>query len=174
METPRKQTNGELIFQTCVDLTNAGRAITRTRLEELTELRISVIDEHVTRLINEKGLLRRVTNGNYELVEQFPARRAVSVTAQADGQVCIEVGDDILKVYPSEWKVIAKYGHADALEMVKIQDERQVYDTVDKLLATIRDNEKRMEQMAASIVRLQQRRRRAHRGQGQLFERGTA
>ena len=100
---PKKdeKTNRDAILQTCYDLRALHRYPTRKILSAALELKLSVVDYHVEKLI-EDGLLRRLTNGVMELAEEPAKERAVSVTYVPYAPVVVEIGDICIKVSLSE------------------------------------------------------------------------
>lgn len=113
---PAERSNAELIWDTCVDLHNAGRIISRKVLVEITCLKTAVVDVHVETLVdNDK--LRRLGAGMLEVVIQYPPARATSVTELPDGFVKLEVGDVCLHLQPTEARRVSRQmlGYASQL-----------------------------------------------------------
>lgn len=147
---------GEKIYQAAVGLHNAGRQISRQALVKVTGLLMGQIDDHVTRMVNEQGRLRRVANGVLELVEQFPANRPISKTVLPDGSVTIEVGDDVLQLTPGEAHVLGASLMPEATVYAQLRGDRDVQDQVSRLQRDLASATRRMNDMTRELVRLRQ------------------
>lgn len=102
-----ERTTREIIWDHIQEMAHLGQNITRQRLMELTGNSYHIIDDHVSRMISEDGILRRTTDGVYELVKGPGAPRPTSVTDLEDGMTLIEVGDQQMRVWPRELRNIA-------------------------------------------------------------------
>lgn len=98
---------GQKIWDACIDLANREKAINRKALSELTGLKISIVDDHVERMV-ANGYLQRRGYGILEVVEQFPAPRAISKTVLPNGQVKLEIGDTVLDLTPKESRTLSQ------------------------------------------------------------------
>lgn len=121
---PPKET-GQIIWDTMLALREAGQAISRQRLMELTGLRYTQVDDHVSRWI-EIGRLRRVIDGVYEITDPMPEPRATSVTDLHDGMVLIEVGDNELRVYTPEARSLARQLGGFAMQFAQLQTQHDM------------------------------------------------
>lgn len=125
MTTPTPKATGQIIWDTMLVLREAGQAISRQRLMELTGLRYTQVDDHVSRWI-EEGRLRRVIDGVYELPEPMPEPRATSVTDLHNNMVLIEVGDQELRVYQPEARALARQLGGFALQFAQLQTQHDM------------------------------------------------
>ncbi|SEQ44739.1 hypothetical protein [Giesbergeria anulus] len=99
--------NRETILKAITDLTEHGHQASRRRITEVTGLRMTTVDDHITRL-REDGLIRSLYAGLFELVDTTPDR-AVSVTALPRGRFKVEVGDDVCEALtPRETLALSK------------------------------------------------------------------
>ena len=99
--------NRAAILQAITDLTEHGHQASRRRIAEVTGLRMSTVDDHITRL-REQGVIRSLYAGLFELVDTTPDR-AVSVTALPRGQFKVEVGNDVCEALtPRETLALSK------------------------------------------------------------------
>lgn len=154
-------TTGEAIYQAAVDLHNAGRVITRQVLQKITTFKMGIVDDHVTRMV-DNGRLRRVTSGVLEVVEQFPANRPISKTVLANGTTKLEVGDQLLELTPGEARVLGKSLMGEAMELAQIQGEREVHDLAAKTERQLEEvrrqlvgSKSRIEELSKQVARLQ-------------------
>lgn len=107
------KSNGQVIWDAIVDLSNQERHINRKSLSEATGLKPQIVDDHVERLILH-GKLRRLGYGVLEVVEQFPAPRPISKTVMPNGLVKLEVDDVLLELTPKEARTLAGMFSAEA------------------------------------------------------------
>lgn len=121
---PRRQT-GPAIWKTVLDLAQQGQLISRQRLVQLTCFKLSVIDDHVSRWIDE-GRLRRLGDGVYELPFPTPEPRPVSITALPDGMKIIEVGDQELRLWPSEFREVGMLTNGAMKQYGQLQTQSDV------------------------------------------------
>lgn len=100
-----EMSNRDRILQYCYDMRAIQRYPTRKILSTALEMKLSVVDYHVEKLIKDDKL-RRLTNGVVELAEEPTKERAVSVTYVPYASVVIEIGDICVKVSLSEARKI--------------------------------------------------------------------
>lgn len=116
-----ERTTREIIWDNIQEMAHLGQNITRQRLMELTGKSYHIIDDHVSRMISEDGILRRTTDGVYELVKGPGAPRPVSITDLEDGMTLIEVGDQELRVWPRELRTIGIRTQGNAMQHSNLQ-----------------------------------------------------
>ena len=99
--------NRDAVLKAITDLTEHGHQASRRRIAEVTGLRMSTVDDHITRL-REQGVIRSLYAGLFELVDTTPDR-AVSVTALPRGRFKVEVGNDVCEALtPRETLALSK------------------------------------------------------------------
>lgn len=114
------RTSGQIIWDTIQDLHQQGQVVTRELLTELTGRKMSIVDDHVSRMI-ENGRVRRLRAGVFAPVAAMPEPRAVSTTDMPDGTVLLEIGDVVLHLWPREYRALAKRLVGDAVQYSNIQ-----------------------------------------------------
>ena len=114
-----------------------------------------MIDDHVTRMADQHGKLRRLKGGFIEVVEQFPANRPISKTMLANGTVILEVGDEILKLTPGEAQTVGASLFGEATIYAQLRGDRDVSDKVSRLERQADEHRRRIEAQAQTIARLQ-------------------
>ena len=62
------RTSRQTIMDAIQELTGLGHSLTRDNLQAATGLTMHIIDDHVSRMVDVEGVLRRVRPGVYELV----------------------------------------------------------------------------------------------------------
>lgn len=124
---PVRRGVGELVFQTILDLHNAGRIATRSIVKEMTGQSYSVVDDHVKRML-EDGRLRRCAPGVFEPVEELPPAQAISLTMLPNGMAKLEVGDVCLDLNPADCRRIGSLFRGSAEEQAGLQNARDLAD----------------------------------------------
>ena len=81
----------QIIVDSIRELTGLGHSLTRDNLQATTGLTMHIIDDHVSRMIDEDGTLRRVRPGVYELVMGVGKMPSVHFSDLDDGALVIEV-----------------------------------------------------------------------------------
>jgi hypothetical protein len=150
-----ERTTGETIYQAILDLHNAGRLIDRPTLTRVTGIKMGVIDDHVTRMV-EAGRLRRIGKGCLEIVEQFPANRKVGKVVMRDGMIEITVGTESMEITPSEAGLVGQMLMGEATMYAQLRGDRDVSDQVTRLERDAKESKRRIGDMAREISRLLQ------------------
>ena len=88
------------------DLHAAGQIATREAVSELTGDRLSVVDDRLRVLADDK-FIRRLARGAYMPMEQHPPPRVISKTLLPDGTVKYEIGDEVLTLTPAEDRALS-------------------------------------------------------------------
>ena len=93
MTTQKKddRTSRQTIIDAIQELTGLGHALTRDNLQAATGLTMHIIDDHVSRMVDVEGVLRRVRPGVYELVMGVGKMPSVHFSDLDDGALVIEV-----------------------------------------------------------------------------------
>ena len=120
-----KSLTSQIVWGAVLDLRAHGLAISRQRLVEVTGLSYTKIDDHVSRWVNE-AYLCRVLDGVYEVVDQLPEPRAVSLTVLPDGLSKIEVGEFCVDLHPQERRALANMLLGDAVQVSNLQAGREL------------------------------------------------
>lgn len=141
---------GPLIWQTVLDLQNAGRQASRQVLMELLGVKYAVIDDHVKRLVDD-GRLRRVANGIFEAIVQYPEARAISLTSMPDGYTIAEVGDAVMKLTPPEVLRLATLLAGYQMQATNSQQMREMADAVANLGGHVHHQREQRSQIAETL-----------------------
>lgn len=100
-------TSTQRIFDAVRDLRELDQIATRETVAELTGLKMGIVDDRLRALVDD-GKLKRLLRGIYELVETWPEPRELSCTMLSTGWVKMELGDDLLKLTPTEARRAAR------------------------------------------------------------------
>ena len=106
-QTKKLSHSRQIIVDSIRELTGLGHLITRQSLQEATGLTMHIIDDHVSRMIDEDGTLRRVRPGVYELVMGVGKMPSVYFSDLDDGALVIEV-DGCGKLVLDDHRVMRK------------------------------------------------------------------
>ena len=99
--TEEKRPTGQIIWETVVGLSNEDRVITRQVLRDVTGLPLSIIDDHVERLVTY-GKVVKAGKGMIQVVPLYPSERPQSITVLPSGLVKFEIGDQYIELTPPE------------------------------------------------------------------------
>ena len=99
------RTTSEIIYQTIVDLTNSNRVASRQVISGITNIKMSIVDDHIKRM-RDDGRLRLVVNGIVEPVEDAREDRAVSMTYLPKGGCKLEIGEICIELTLRETRLI--------------------------------------------------------------------
>ena len=99
------KSTGQVIWDAITDLHNQEQIVTREVLADITGLRMTVIDDHVSRMVDDSRL-RRVRAGVFVPVALLPPARPVMASIQTDGFVTLEIGDTVLILQPREARMV--------------------------------------------------------------------
>ncbi len=160
MEATTEKSTGQIIWDTIQDLHQQGQVATRELLVELTGYKMTIIDDHVSRMI-ENGRLHRLRAGVFRPIAAMPEPRAVSVTDMADGTVLLEIGDVVLHLWPREYRALAKRLVGDAVQYSNIQSGVEAGTLATELAADLLATKR---EMAARVQDLERQLHAAVRG----------
>lgn len=94
MTTKDTRNSRQIVLDAIQELVGMDQFITRENLQATTGLTQHIIDDHVTRMIDDEGTLRRVRPGVYELVKSVGKMPDVHFSDLGeDGTLVIEVED---------------------------------------------------------------------------------
>ena len=104
---PKAITSTQRVLDAVRDLRELDQIATRETVAELTGLKMGIVDDRLRALVDD-GKLKRLLRGVYELVETYPEPRELSCTMLSTGWVKLELGDDMLKLTPTEARRAAR------------------------------------------------------------------
>ncbi|MDR0215925.1 MAG: hypothetical protein LBJ15_18280 [Comamonas sp.] len=159
-QSQENRTSGQIIRDAIQDLHQQGQVATRELLCDLTGLKMTIVDDHISRMI-ENGELRRLRAGVFSPIAPMPEPRAVSMTRLADGTSLIEIGEIVAHLWPRERRELATLLVGDAVQYSNIQSGVEAgtlaTELASELLATKRE-------MATKIMELERQLREAVKG----------
>lgn len=110
----------EQVYGAVVDLHNHGQIVTRNTLQTATGLKLSIIDDRLSKLV-EDGFICRAERGVFVPIIQHPASRVISKTILPDGTTVIDVGDEVLTLTPREAMSLGKLLMGDAMALAGVE-----------------------------------------------------
>ena len=123
-KTSKPITSTDRVYDAVRELRCLEQIATRETVAELTNLKLSVVDDRLRTLVDD-GRLKRLLRGVYELVEEYPATRAISKTVLPSGYVKYDIGDEVITLTPVEDRVLAQLGMGAAGQAIMIQSTNQ-------------------------------------------------
>lgn len=109
-----------VVLEAVRDLHALEQLVTRESLQQITGLKLSIIDDRLKHLLQEE-LVVRMQRGVFVPAEQHTPSRPISHTELPDGTVVLDVGDDVLKLTPGEARTLATMLATRALQASQIE-----------------------------------------------------
>ena len=133
-----KSLTSQIVWGAIMELRAQGLAISRQRLMTLSGLTYSKVDDHLSRWVDD-GYMHRVLDGVYEVVEQFPEARSISVTVLPVGVSKIEIGDICMDLYPQERRTLGIMLLGDAVTVSNLQASHELDGRLTQLQRELRE-----------------------------------
>ena len=114
-----QRTTKQQILDAIQDLHNAEQMVTREALQEVTGLKLTIIDDRTAVLVDEGAVIRK-GRGVFVPAVQHPPARPISKTQMPDGTVKIEIGDVVLDLTPREDRLLAQLQAGVAVQTAAI------------------------------------------------------
>lgn len=115
-----KKSSTQVVLDAVQDLHNLEQLVTREALQELTKLKMTIVDDRLKHLADE-GLIHRMQRGVFVPVDQHPPARQISHTELPDGTVVLDVGDEVLHLTPKEARTMASLLAGRAIQASQIE-----------------------------------------------------
>lgn len=129
----KDKSSTEIVLEAVQDLHAQEQIVTRETLSEITALKLSVIDDRLSYLV-DNGLINRVQRGVFVPAPKHWPARLMTKTILPDGIVSIEIGDDhVIQLTPRENRMLGELmagagqqfaaielGHQTANEMAEL------------------------------------------------------
>lgn len=144
-----QRTTKQQIFDAVQDMHNAEQMVTREALQEVTGLKLTIIDDRLATLVDEGALVRK-SRGVFVPAVLHPPARPISKTMMPDGMVKIEIGDTVLELTPREDRMLAGVQAGAALQFIGVGTEQDVVQVVADLRLKVRELERSSKPKAPS------------------------
>ncbi len=96
-----QKSTAQRIWDAITDLYDQEQVVTRETLAEVTGLKMTIIDDHVGRMVDNEQL-RRVRAGVFVPIPRYDPPRPVYGSMTTDGFFVLEVGDRTVVMQPRE------------------------------------------------------------------------
>lgn len=97
-----KKPSTEVVLEAIEDLHSQEQIVTRETLSEVTGLKLTVIDDRISYLV-DSGQIHRVQRGVFVPAPKHRPARIITKTILPGGMVSIEIGDDhVIQLTPRE------------------------------------------------------------------------
>lgn len=111
----------EVVMEAIEDLHAQEQVVTRETLAEVTGLKLTVIDDRLSYLV-DSGQIHRVQRGVFVPAPQHKPARLISKTMLPDGSVSIEIGDDyVVLLTPRENRRLAELMAGAGMQFATIE-----------------------------------------------------
>ena len=120
-----QRTTKQQMLDAIHDLHNAEQLVTREALQEVTGLKLTIIDDRVATLVDEGAVIRK-GRGVFVPAIQHPPARPISKTVMPDGMIKIEIGDMVLELTPKEDRALASLQAGTAVQFAAIETGQEL------------------------------------------------
>ncbi|MFC4923599.1 hypothetical protein [Delftia deserti] len=162
------RTSADIIWATIQDLHSQEQVCTRELLHELTGLKMPIIDDHVSRLIDD-GRLRRLRAGVFAMLITRPEPEAFSITELPEGLVIIEVGDQQLRTNEAMARRIARSLMGYAVQFSNLQNQHDMGAILTDYTVRHRSQANEIQELRKVVQQLQKRLQDGDAGQMSLI-----
>jgi hypothetical protein len=151
LENRQKGTYSLMVLDAIQDLHTKEQIVTRETLSAVTGLKMTIIDDRVSYLIDE-GLVHRVQRGVFIPAPRHAPARIISKTVLPDGTIKIEIGDDhILTLTPRENRMLGELMASAAVQYASIETGHHAATVSAEISAQIRDMRRDINDMTSKI-----------------------
>lgn len=134
-----EKTTLQVVLEAVQDLHNMEQVVTRETLRDATGLRLTVIDDRISLLI-DNGQVYRVQRGVFVPAPEHKPARLITKTVLPCGTVKIEIGDDhVLTLTPREDRMLARLMAGSAQELSSVEMGHQTAILNGQLTGQIRE-----------------------------------
>lgn len=149
-----KRNTGQIIWGALVDQRAQAQIASRQVLADVTGFKLTTIDDHVNRWVDD-GKLRRPVPGVVEIIEQMPPPRPVSLLHNPDGPSKLEIGDFCVDIWPQERRMLSSLLAGDMVQYSNIQFGQETGVAMAGILATLKKLERANRLLEGEVRRLQ-------------------
>ncbi|NML24317.1 hypothetical protein [Zoogloea dura] len=115
-----QRTTRQQILDAVQDLHNQEQLVTREALQEVTGLKLTIIDDRLATLVDDGALIRK-SRGVFVPAVLHPPARIITKSILPDGLVKIEIGDEVLTLTPREDRTLASLQAGTAVQFAAIE-----------------------------------------------------
>lgn len=104
-ETPADASRA-IVLQAIKRLTDEHGSATYQQIIDAAGISPHIVKERCDQLVNVTHEVERITRGVYRAIKAFAPPRPISKTVLADGEVVLEIGDDVVHLTPQEERLL--------------------------------------------------------------------
>lgn len=149
-----KRTTRQIIWGALQDLRAQGQIATRKVVAEVTSLKLTTVDDHLSRMV-EDGQLRRPVDGVVEIIEQMPPPRPVSLLHNPGGCSKLEIGDLCVDIWPQERRMLATLLAGDMVQYSNIQFGQETGIAMAQIMSALNREKAARKALEAEVRKLQ-------------------
>jgi len=149
-----KKSTAEIVLDAIQDLYAREQIVTRETLAEITGLKLTVIDDRLSYLV-DNGSIRRVQRGVFVPMAQHKAARPISRTLCADGTTVLEVGDTVMILTPRESRMLGELMAGSAQQYAAIELGHEAERLNSLLSAQVREVRREVGRIKLAIEEMQ-------------------
>ena len=124
-ETPADASRA--IVLACIkQLTDEHGSATYQQIIDAAGISPHIVKERCDQLVNVTHEVERISRGVYRAIKSFAPPRPISKTVLADGEVVLEIGDDVVHLTPQEDKMLRGLFGSTPVEIHQPQQQMQV------------------------------------------------
>ena len=139
-----KRSNADIVLDAVQDLHAQEQVVTRETLAEVTGLKLTVIDDRISHLI-DCGEVHRVQRGVFVPAPKHKPARIITKTVLPGGTVSIEIGDDhVLTLTPREDRMLAALMVGSAQQYAGIQASQEALQVANEIGLQVRQIKKEL------------------------------
>ncbi|MCH7395932.1 hypothetical protein MMP66_16900 [Acinetobacter dispersus] len=116
----KQKPNAQIISEAIDDLHNQEQVVTRETLASSTGLKLSIIDDRLSYLVDNEQIIR-VQRGVFIPAVRHRPSRIMSKTVLPDGTVKIEIDEEILTLTPREARNLGNMMVGEAMQYSNIE-----------------------------------------------------
>ena len=124
-ETPADASRA--IVLACIkQLTDEHGSATYQQIIDAAGISPHIVKERCDQLVNVTHEVERISRGVYRAIKAFARPRPISKTVLSDGEVVLEIGDDVIHLTPQEDKMLRGLFGSAPIEIHQPQQQMQV------------------------------------------------
>lgn len=123
-ETPADASRA-IVLQAIKRLTDEHGSATYQQIIDAAGISQHIVKERCDQLVNVTHEVERITRGVYRAIKAFAPPRPISKTVLADGEVVLEIGDDVVHLTPQEDKMLRGLFGSTPVEIHQPQQQMQ-------------------------------------------------
>lgn len=124
-ETPADASRA-IVLQAIKRLTDEHGSATYQQIIDAAGISPHIVKERCDQLVNVTHEAERISRGVYRAIKAFKPPRPISKTMLADGEVVLEIGDDVIHLTPQEDKMLRGLFGSAPVEIHQPQQQMRV------------------------------------------------